>query len=192
MTILILGLIIFLGMHSIRMVADERRTALRTRFGAARWKAGYALISLIGLVLVVHGYGLARQAPIVLWVPPIPMRHIAALLTAIAFVLLAAAYVPHNRIKSSLHHPMLLGVKVWALAHLLANGNLADLILFGSFLAWAIVCFSASRRRDRAAGTSYPSGTMGGTLATLAVGLVAWAVFALWLHERWIGVRPFG
>jgi uncharacterized membrane protein len=192
MTILILGLIIFLGMHSIRMIADERRTALRTRFGVAGWKVGYALVSLAGLVLVVHGYGLARQAPVVLWVPPIPMRHIAALLTAIAFVLLAAAYVPRNRIKSSLHHPMLLGVKVWALAHLLANGNLADLILFGSFLAWAIVCFSASRRRDRAAGTSYPSGTMGGTLATLAIGLVAWAVFALWLHERWIGVRPFG
>jgi uncharacterized membrane protein len=192
MTILILGLIIFLGMHSIRMVADERRTALRMRFGELGWKAGYALISLLGLVLVVHGYGLARQAPIVLWVPPLPMRHIAALLTAIAFVLLAAAYVPRNRIKSSLHHPMLLGVKVWALAHLLANGNLADLILFGSFLAWAIVCFSASRRRDRAAGTVYPAGTMGGTLATLAIALVAWAVFALWLHERWIGVRPFG
>ena len=116
----------------------------------------------------------------------------AALLTAISFILLAATYVPRNRIKSSLHHPMLLGVKVWALAHLLANGNLADLILFGSFLAWAIVCFSASRRRDRAAATTYPGGNMAGTLATLAIGLVAWAVFALWLHERWIGVRPFG
>jgi uncharacterized membrane protein len=120
------------------------------------------------------------------------MRHVAALLTAIAFVLLAAAYVPRNRIKSSLHHPMLLGVKVWALAHLLANGTLADLVLFGSFLAWAIVCFSAARRRDRAAGTRYLAGTMAGTLATLVVGLAAWAMFALWLHERWIGVRPFG
>lgn len=192
MTILILGLIIFLGMHSIRIVADARRTALRARFGESAWKAGYGLISLAGLVLVIVGYGMARQAPIVLWLPPIPMRHIAALLTAISFVLLAAAYVPRNRIKSSLHHPMLLGVKVWAFAHLLANGNLADLILFGSFLAWAIVCFSASRRRDRIAGTRYVAGTMAGTLATLLVGLAAWAVFALWLHERWIGVRPFG
>jgi uncharacterized membrane protein len=192
MTILILGLIIFLGMHSIRMVADERRTALRLRYGEAGWKAGYALVSLLGFVLIVHGYGLARQAPIVLWVPPMPMRHIAALLTAISFVLLAAAYVPRNRIKSSLHHPMLLGVKVWALAHLLANGNLADLILFGSFLAWAIACFSASRKRDRANGTTYPAGTMGGTLATLAVGLVAWVVFAMALHQHLIGVRPFG
>ena len=192
MTILILGLIIFLGMHSFRIVADARRTALRARFGESAWKAGYGLISLAGLVLVIVGYGMARQAPIVLWLPPIPMRHIAALLTAISFVLLAAAYVPRNRIKSSLHHPMLLGVKVWAFAHLLANGNLADLILFGSFLAWAIVCFSASRRRDRIAGTRYVAGTMAGTLATLLVGLAAWAVFALWLHERWIGVRPFG
>jgi uncharacterized membrane protein len=192
MTILILGLIIFLGMHSVRMVDDARCTVLRKRFGEAGWKAGYALISLVGLVLIIHGYGLARQAPVVLWVPPIPMRHIAALLTAISFILLAATYVPRNRIKSSLHHPMLLGVKVWALAHLLANGNLADLILFGSFLAWAIVCFSSSRRRDRANGTIYPSGTMGGTLATLAVGLVAWVVFAMSLHQLLIGVRPFG
>jgi uncharacterized membrane protein len=189
---MILGLIVFLGMHSFRIVADARRTALRARFGELGWKAGYALVSLLGFALIVHGYGLARQAPVVLWLPPIPMRHIAALLTAIAFVLLAAAYVPRNRIKSSLHHPMLLGVKVWALAHLLANGNLADLVLFGSFLAWAIVCFSASRRRDRAAGTRYPAGTMAGTLATLALGLVAWAAFALSLHQILIGVRPFG
>jgi len=192
MTILILGLIIFLGMHSIRIVADERRTALRARFGESAWKAGYGLVSLIGLVLVSVGYGMARQDPLLVWAPPTAMRHVAALLTAIAFVLLAAAYVPRNRIKSSLHHPMLLGVKVWALAHLLANGTLADLVLFGSFLAWAIVCFSAARRRDRAAGTRYLAGTMAGTLATLVVGLAAWAMFALWLHERWIGVRPFG
>ena len=192
MTILILGLIIFLGMHSIRIVADERRTALRARFGELGWKAGYALVSLLGFALIIHGYGLARQAPLVLWLPPIPMRHIAALLTAIAFVLLAAAYVPRNRIKSSLHHPMLLGVKVWALAHLLANGNLADVILFGSFLVWAILCFRASRQRDRAQATRYAAGTMGGTLATLAVGLVAWALFAMGLHYALIGVRPFG
>jgi uncharacterized membrane protein len=192
MTLLILGLIIFLGMHSIRIVADDRRTALRARFGVLGWKAGYGIISLVGFALIVVGYGLARQQPVVLWTPPIPMRHIAALLTAIAFVLLAATYVPRNSIKARLHHPMLLAVKVWALAHLLANGNLADIILFGSFLAWAIVCFSASRKRDRAAGTRYLTGKMGGTLATLAIGLVAWAAFAMWLHLRLIGVSPFG
>jgi uncharacterized membrane protein len=192
MTILILGLVIFLGMHSIRIVADDSRTALRARFGALGWKAGYGLVSLVGFVLIVVGYGLARQQPVVLWVPPIPTRHIAALLTAIAFVLLAAAYVPRNRIKASLRHPMLLAVKVWALAHLLANGNLADVILFGSFLIWAILCFSAARRRDRAQAIRYAPGTMGGTLATLAIGLVAWALFAMGLHQALIGVRPFG
>ena len=192
MTILILGLVIFLGMHSIRIFADDSRTALRARFGVLGWKAGYSIISLVGFVLIVVGYGMARQQPVVLWVPPIPMRHIAALLTAIAFVLLAATYVPSNRIKASLRHPMLLAVKVWALAHLLANGNLADVILFGSFLVWAILCFRASRQRDRAQATQYAAGTMGGTLATLAIGLVAWAAFAMSLHQRLIGVSPFG
>jgi uncharacterized membrane protein len=192
MTILILGLVIFLGMHSIRIFADDSRTALRERFGVLGWKVGYSLISLLGFVLIVVGYGMARQQPVVLWVPPIPMRHIAALLTAIAFVLLAATYVPSNRIKSSLRHPMLLAVKIWALAHLLANGNLADIILFGSFLIWAILCFSASRRRDRAQATQYAAGTMGGTLATVVIGLVAWAAFAMGLHYALIGVRPFG
>ena len=192
MTLLILGLVLFLGMHSIRIVANDSRTAWHARFGEMGWKTGYSLVSLAGLVLIVIGYGLARQQPIVVWTPPIPMRHIAALLTAIAFVLLAATYVPRNRIKSSLHHPMVLSVKVWAVAHLLANGNLADILLFGSFLIWAVLCFSAARRRDRAAGTRYPSGTMGATLATLAIGLVAWAVFAMGLHQRLIGVSPFG
>jgi uncharacterized membrane protein len=192
MTILILGLVIFLGMHSMRIFADDSRTALLARFGMLGWKAGYSIISLVGFVLIVVGYGIARQQPVVLWVPPIPMRHIAALLTAIAFVLLAATYVPSNRIKASLRHPMLLAVKVWALAHLLANGNLADVILFGSFLVWAILCFRASRQRDRAQATRYAAGTMGGTLATLAVGLVAWALFAMGLHYALIGVRPFG
>ena len=192
MTILILGLIIFLGMHSIRIYADERRTALRARIGEQAWKGAYALVSLTGFALVIWGFGLARQAPLVVWSPPTAMRHIAALLTAISFVFLAATYVPRNRIKVRLHHPMLLGVKVWALAHLLANGTLADMVLFGSFLVWAILCFRAARGRDRAAGTQYPAGTMAGTLATVAVGLLAWAVFALWLHALLIGVQPFG
>ena len=192
MTILILGLVIFLGMHSIRIFADERRTALCARFGEQAWKGAYALISLAGFALIIWGFGLARQEPLVVWSPPTAMRHIAALLTALSFVLLAATYLPRNGIKASLHHPMLLGVKVWALAHLLANGTLADLILFGSFLVWAAFCFRAARQRDRAASTLYPAGTMGGTLASLAVGLLAWAVFAFWLHGLLIGVRPFG
>jgi uncharacterized membrane protein len=192
MAILILGLILFLGTHSIRIVADGWRTTQLARHGETAWKGVYALVSLLGFGLLIWGFGLARQAPVVLWQPPVFMRHIAALLTLPAFVLLVAAYIPRNRIKSALHHPMLLGTKLWALAHLLANGTLADVILFGGFLLWAVLAFRAARQRDRAAGTVYPAGTLGGTLATVGVGFAAWAAFALWLHGVLIGVRPFG
>lgn len=120
------------------------------------------------------------------------MRHLAGLLTLIAFVLLAAAYVPRNSIKSRLRHPMILGVKTWAFAHLLANGTLADLLLFGAFLAWAISDFICARKRDRAAGAQYAPGTRGNTAAAVVAGVAAWAMFAFWLHGALIGVRPFG
>ena len=192
MTVLILGLIIFLGAHSTRIVADGWRTAQLKRLGEGAWKGIYSLISLAGFGLIVWGFSLARQQPVVLWTPPVAMRHVAALLTLIAFVLLAAAYVPRNAIKARLHHPMVLAVKTWAFAHLLANGTLADLLLFGAFLAWAVVCYIAERKRDRAALTQYPAGTAGGTAATVAVGIAAWVLFAFWLHGLLIGVRPFG
>jgi uncharacterized membrane protein len=120
------------------------------------------------------------------------LRHLGSLLTLVSFVFLAAAYVPRNAIKARLHHPMTLGVKVWALSHLLANHTLADVLLFGGFLVWAVLCFRAARARDRAAGTVYPAGTAAGTAITVAVGLGAWMVFAMWLHGPLIGVRPFG
>ena len=192
MGMLILGLVIFLGVHSVRIVADGWRTQFIAQRGAGAWKGLYSLLSIAGFVLLVWGYGLARQQPVVLWNPPVGMRHAASLLTLIAFVLLAAAYVPRNGIKARLHHPMVLGVKVWALAHLLANHTLADLLLFGGFLLWSVAAFRSARQRDAAAGTTYPAGTMAGTLATLAIGAAAWAGFALWAHAAWIGVRPFG
>lgn len=191
MIVLILGLIVFLGVHSTRIVADGWRTAQVKRLGEGRWKGIYSLVSLAGFGLIVWGFGVARQQPVVLWTPPIAMRHVAALLTLIAFVLLAAAYVPRNAIKARLHHPMVLAVKTWAFAHLLANGGLADLLLFGSFLAWAVVCYIAEKRRDRVALTRYPAGTAGATAITVAVGMAAWALFAFWLHGVLIGVRPF-
>ena len=192
MTILILGLVVFLGVHSTRIFADDWRTAQVKRLGEGAWKGIHSLFALAGFGLILWGFGLARQQPVVLWIPPVGMRHVAALLTLIAFVLLAAAYAPRNAIKSRLHHPMILGVKLWAFAHLLANGRLADLVLFGAFLGWAVVCFIAARKRDRAAGAQYPAGTRGGTVATVAAGMLAWAVFAFWLHGPLIGVRPFG
>jgi len=191
MTVLILGLIVFLGGHSIRIVADDWRSAQLKRLGEGAWKGLYSVVSIVGFGLIVWGFGLARQQPVVLWIAPTAMRHVAALLTLIAFVLIVAAYVPHNAIKSRLHHPMLLGVKTWALAHLLANGRLADLLLFGAFLAWAVVCFIAAQKRDRAAATQYPAGTAGAAAITVVVGAAVWALFAFWLHGALIGVRPF-
>ena len=190
MGMLILGLVLFLGVHSTRIVADGWRTAMIGRLGEGTWKGGYALLSIVGFGLLVWGFGLARQQPVVLWSPPTAMRHVAALLTLAAFILLAATYVPRNAIKARLHHPMLLSVKVWALAHLLANGHLAHVVLFGAFLVWAVLCFRAARGRDRAAQTIYPAGTASGTAMTVVVGGVAWAVFALWAHGVLIGVRP--
>jgi len=189
---LILGSVLFLGVHSTRIVADGWRTAMIGRMGEMPWKAGYAVLSIVGFVLIVWGFSLARQQPVQLWMPPRGMRHLAALLTLIAFVLLAATYVPRNAIKARLHHPMVLAVKVWALAHLLAAGNLAHVVLFGAFLVWAALSFRAARARDRAAGTVYAAGTAAGTGITVAVGVAGWALFAFWAHGALIGVRPIG
>lgn len=191
MTILILGLVIFLGVHSTRIVADGWRSAQIARVGPGPWKLGYAVLSLIGFYLLLWGYGSARQAPLVLWHPPTALRHVAGLLTLVAFVLLAAAYVPRNGIRARLHHPMVLSVKLWALAHLLVNGSLADVLLFGSFLVWAVLSFRAARQRDRAAGTGYAAGSSAATLATVVAGGAAWALFAFRLHGWLIGVQPF-
>lgn len=192
MTLLILGLVIFLGVHSTRIFAEDWRMAQVARLGEKGWKGAYAMASLVGFVLLVWGYGLARQSPVPLWTPVAGLRHLASLLTLLAFVLIAAVYVPRNSLKARIGHPMVVGVKVWALSHLLANHTLADLLLFGGFLVWAVLCFRAARRRDRAAGTTYPAGTLQGNLLTAVVGVVGWVVFAMWLHAPLIGVRPFG
>ena len=148
----------FLGAHSLRIFADSWRSAQIARIGENPWKGLYSLVSIAGFVLLIWGYGRARAATIVLWQPPSWTHYLAALFVLIAFVLVVAAYVRGTRIKSALHHPMLLGVKSWAFGHLIANGTLADVVLFGSFLVWAIVDFAASRRRDRVAGTVSPCG----------------------------------
>jgi uncharacterized membrane protein len=191
MTILLLGLVLFLGIHSARVLAEGPRRAFIAQRGANAWKGLYTVVSLVGFALLVWGYGLARQQPVLLWTVPAGLRHVAALLTLVSFVLLAAAYVPGNAIKARVHHPMTLGVKVWAFAHLIANNTLADLLLFGGFLAWSIAVFVAARRRDRADGVTYAPGTASRTALTVVVGVVLWIVFALWLHGWLIGVRPF-
>ena len=191
MLLLALGLLIFIAVHSIRLVADDWRTRQIARLGLLRWKALYSLVSLLGFVLIVWGFGAARTAPLVLWQAPLFTRHLALLLTLVAFILLTAAYVPGTRIKAKLGHPMLLAVKIWALAHLLANGKAADLMLFGVFLLWSIADYAVSRRRDRLQGTIYPAKGFSRDLLALVVGGGAWLWFAYFGHAWLIGVRPF-
>lgn len=192
MALLILGLVLFLGVHSTRIVADGWRSATIARIGEMPWKGIYSLLSIAGFALLIWGFRAARADTLVLYAPPVWARHLAALLLVLSFILLVAAYVPRNGIKAKLHHPMVLGVKVWALAHLLANGVAADVVLFGAFLAWAVFSYRAARRRDRASNAVYPPGTAAMTALTVVIGVVAWAVFAFMLHGPLIGVRPFG
>lgn len=192
MAVLIVGLVVFLGLHSVRIFADDWRSARVKAMGENGWKGAYSIVSLIGFALIVWGYGMARHDPVVLYSPPIWTRHLASLLTLIAFVLLAAAYVPRNHLKATLGHPMVAGTKVWAFAHLLANGTLADVLLFGGFVAWSVLLYRASRARDRATGRTPVEPDIGMTIATIVAGTIAWVVFAFWLHEPLIGVRPFG
>ena len=184
---LIAGLLIFLGVHSVRIVAEDWRTATLAKRGESVWKLSYTALSLLGFGLIVWGFGQARLTPVVLWPTLRGMNHLA---TLIAFVLLAAAHVPRNQIKARLRHPMILGVKLWALAHLLANNTLADLLLFGGFLLWAVLCFRAARQRDRAGAAPPPAGTAANTALTVLIGVAAWAGFAFWAHAALIGVRP--
>ena len=191
MALLLLGLVLFLGTHSLRIVADDWRTQRIARIGEGPYKGLYSLASLLGFGLLIWGFAQARAHTLLLWAPPAWTRPVAATLMLLAFVLLVAAYVPHNVFKARFGHPMLLSVKVWALAHLLANGTLADVVLFGGFLVWAVPCFRAARQRDRAAGTVYPSATVSGTALTVVVGALAYAIFAYGLHDWLFGVRPF-
>ena len=191
MWLLILGLVLFLGSHSVRILANDWRSRQIARVGEGPWKGIYSLLSITGFVLLIWGFGLARQQPVVLYVPPLWLRHANALFTLIAFILVAAAYVPRNHLKARLGHPMYAGIKVWAFGHFLAAGMLHDVLLFGTFLVWATVGFAASRRRDRREGVVYPAGTVFGDVLAVIVGAALWAVFAFWLHARWIGVAPF-
>lgn len=192
MTALLLGLILFLGVHSVRIFANDWRSAQIGRLGEKGWKLAYTVLSLIGFGLIVWGYGQARQDPVVLWTAPRGLRHLAIALTVPAFVLLAAAYVPGNGLRRRLGHPMVLAVKLWALAHLLANNTAADLLLFGGFLVWAVLDFRSARRRPAPVVAALPANTGLRTLATVVIGGLAWTFFAFHAHLWLIGVWPFG
>ena len=189
MALLIAGLVIFLGVHSVSIFAPAWRDAQLARLGAGAWKGGYAIASAIGLVVLVVGYGLARQAPVVLWVPPTWTRHVALLVMVPVFPLLLATYLP-GRIKAAVKHPMLAAVKLWALAHLLANGALHDVLLFAAFLAWAVADRISVKRR--AVARSVPGAPPSPANDAIAVigGLIVYVVFLLWAHRWLIGVSP--
>lgn len=194
MLLLILGLVLFLGVHSVSIVSADGRNRLVQQMGEGPWKGLYSLVSLAGFVLIVIGYGAAREAPVLLYTLPNGFRHLAAVLMLPVFVLLLAAYLP-GRIKSAAKHPMLLAVKLWALAHLLANGTLADVLLFGGFLAWAVVDRISVKKRT-AAGLLRPGPVLPGSKANDAIALVGglglYVLFVVWAHAWLIGVRPFG
>jgi uncharacterized membrane protein len=190
MTTLILGLVLFLGVHSVSIVAPNWRNAMAARLGDWGWKAVYAVIAIAGFVLIIQGYAAARLSPVVVWVPPAAMRHVAATLMLPVFVLLLATYLP-GRIKAAAKHPMLLATKFWAFAHLLSNGMLADIVLFGSFLAWAVADRISLKRRPARPLPGAPASKLNDVIAVVG-GLVLYGVFAMVLHARWIGVAPFG
>jgi uncharacterized membrane protein len=188
MTLLILGLALFLGVHSVSIVAPAWRDAMQSRVGEGPWKGLYSLVSIAGFALIVVGYGMARQSPVVLYAPPTWLRHVALLLLLPVFPLLLAAYLP-GRIKTAAKHPMLLSVKLWAAAHLLANGNAADVLLFGGFLAWAVADRISFKHRAQRPLPGAPASPLNDVIAVVA-GLALYALFVFGGHAWLIGVAP--
>jgi uncharacterized membrane protein len=193
MTWLILGLVIFLGVHSVSIVAPAARERWLAQMGEGGWKGLYSLLSFVGLALIIWGYGQARLDPVQLYTPPTALRHLSALLMLPVFPLLLAPYLP-GRIKTLTRHPMLVATKLWALAHLLANGTLADVLLFGGFLAWAVADRISVKRRERAGLVrtvpGLPASGLNDVIAIVA-GLGLYLLFVFWAHAWLFGVRPF-
>ncbi|MCP5158299.1 MAG: NnrU family protein [Gammaproteobacteria bacterium] len=190
MSLLLLGLVLFFAVHSIAIVNAPWRDRQAAALGEGPWKGLYALMALIGLGLIVWGYGLARHEPVVLYWPPVWLRHIALLLLVPVFPLLLAAYLP-GRIQSVTRHPMLAATKLWAFAHLLANGMLADVLLFGAFLIWAVADRVSMKRRTTSSVLSAPPSRLNDAIAVVG-GLTLYGAFVFWLHAWLIGVSPIG
>ncbi|TAJ32735.1 MAG: NnrU family protein [Reyranella sp.] len=187
---LVLGLVLFLGAHTFTTMRGARAVAIG-RLGEGGYKGLYSLVSAAGLVLIVIGFGSYRSAGYIqVWTPPRAIFHpIALVLLWFAFVALVAAYAPPSRIKAILRHPMLVGVKAWALSHLLVNGDLGSMLLFGGLLAWAVYDRIALKRRGEtgAAPTSTPAAWSRNDLLVVAIGTAAY-VLMFWLHDTLIGV----
>ena len=190
MTILVLGLVIFLGLHSTRIVSENGRVALIARFGEGPWKGVYSALSAIGFVLIVWGFARARYDAPQLWTPPAGARHITMLLMLISLILLASYGFKRSHIAVISHHPMLWAVLLWSAGHLFANGSATDLLLFGAFLVWSAADLANSYARDRRNGVVYPEPELGATAGAVVVGLVVYALLIGGLHLWLFGVSP--
>ncbi len=192
MLVMIIGIIVFLGIHSVRIVAPRWRLAKMEQWGEGKWKGLYSLVSIVGLALLVWGFGMARLEAPILYEPPVWMKHITLLLMLFAFIFLGVFIAKPGRMKPALKHPMLISIKTWALAHLLANGDLASLILFLSFLAWAVFDRIALKRQARAGLTPMPitPGPVTNDMIAIVIGLVLYGLFIWKLHVLLIGVSP--
>jgi uncharacterized membrane protein len=191
---LVVGLVIFLGTHMLRVITPAWRERMIVQLGVLTWRILISIASLVGLVLLIWGFAQARLTSPMLWVPPYGMRHVAALLTLIAFILLASFFIPRNAISVYSRYPVTLSVAVWAVAHLLANGRLVDIVLFGSCVLWAYWEVVTLRKGNsdnlKSKSPTVLNYTIGATVLTLGVGVVAWAVFLFWFHLRLIGLAP--
>jgi uncharacterized membrane protein len=188
MVVLVLGLVLFLGMHSVAIVSPGFRERVGSRLGQGAWKGLYTLVSLAGLVLIIYGFGFAREAGVVLYTPPSWLRRAALVLMLPVFPLLIAAYLP-GRIQTAAKHPMLASVKLWAFAHLLANGLLADVVLFGSFLVWAVADRISLKHRAPRTKPNAPPGRWNDAIAVV-LGLAIYVLTIRWLHGWIFGVSP--
>jgi len=188
MYLMILGLVVFLGIHSVSIFSPSWRDGMVVKMGEWPWKAVYSIASLAGMVMIAKGYGLSRLDPVYLYFPPQWLKHTSLLLLLFVFPLIFAAYLP-GRIKAAVKHPMLLATKVWALGHLLANGTLADVVLFGSFILWAGADRMSMKHREQRPIPGAPPSKMNDLIAVVG-GLAVYVIFVLWLHQWLIGIKP--
>jgi uncharacterized membrane protein len=179
MTLLICGLILFIGIHSVSIFADQWRNEQVAKLGVKTWKVLYSLISIAGLALMVFGYLQVKPQPITIWSPPDWAWLITVYFSLVSFILIAAAYVPRNAIKLKLKDPMLVGVIVWAICHLTSVGSLAGIILFGSFLIWGVLDLISCRARRSKLPPLQEEASFVMTLATIALGIMAASPLAL-------------
>ncbi len=187
MLLMILGIIVFLGIHCVQMFAPAFRADFIEKRGLNFWKGLYSIVSLVGFAMLVYGFGIARASPAneFFWSGPIWFGHILTLLMLPAIILLVASQLPKGRIAKTVKNPMVIAVKIWAFGHLLVNGDLASLILFGSFLVWSVLLVINYKKR----GQTIPEETSNiGDILSLVIGTVAWGAIIMWLHEWAIGV----